>query len=87
MLNRILLKALKLHTRTVFRDMTHAMKKYTTEIRPENTKIRCPVEASEIRILRRIARKSLLDKERNEMIRRTCGLENIIDWIHEQRIE
>ena len=54
---------------------------YTAETRPETTKTRRMLETTEMKILRKIAGKTMLDRERNENIRRTCGTEDVNQWL------
>ena len=56
--------------------MTH-----TAETRPETTKTRRMLETTEMKILQKIDGKTMLDRERNENIRRTCGTEDVNLWL------
>lgn len=38
------------------------------------------METTEMRMLHRISRKTLLDRERSEVIRRTYQTDNNVDW-------
>ena len=48
---------------------------YTAETRPETTKTM--LETTEIKILRKLAGKTMLDREQNKNIGRTCGTEDV----------
>ncbi|XP_015177010.1 PREDICTED: uncharacterized protein LOC107066683 [Polistes dominula] len=61
---------------------------YCAETRPDSAKIKRLLETTEMKILRKIrkiARKTLLDKERSEKIRRTCQTENTNEWVLERK--
>lgn len=50
---------------------------YTAETRPDTAKTKQLLEATEMRVLRRIVGKTLLDRERSENIRSACKVENV----------
>lgn len=50
---------------------------YTSETRPDTSKIQRLLEITEMKILRRFSGKTLLDRQRSESIRRLCEVENI----------
>ena len=55
---------------------------YIAETGPETAKTKRLLETTEIKVLRGIAEKTLLDKETSENIRRTCGIEEDINcWV------
>ena len=55
---------------------------YTAETRPETAKTKKMLETTEIKVLRSIAGKTLLDRETSENIGRTCGIEEYINcWV------
>lgn len=54
---------------------------YTAETRPDTARTRQLLETTEMRVLRRIAGKTLLDRERSEDIRKTCIVENVNHWV------
>ena len=55
---------------------------YTAETRPETAKTKRLLETTEMKVLRGIAGKTLLDRETSENIRRTCGIEEDINcWV------
>ena len=55
---------------------------YTAETRPETAKTKRLLETTEIKVLRGIAGKTLLDRETSENIRRTCEIEEDINcWV------
>ena len=60
---------------------------YTAETRPDTAKTKELLETTEMRVLRRIAGKTLLDRERNESIRRACKVENVNEWILSRKEE
>lgn len=60
---------------------------YCAEIRPDTTKTKRLLETTEMKVLRSIAGKTLLDRETSENIRRTCKTENINEWVLERKKE
>ena len=60
---------------------------YTAETRPDTAKTKQLLETTEMRVLRRIAGKTLLDRERNESIRRACKVENVNEWVLSRKEE
>ena len=54
---------------------------YTAETRPDTTKTKRILETCEMKVLRKIAGKTLLDRERSDNIKRTSKVENINEWI------
>ena len=60
---------------------------YTAETRPETTKTKRLLQTTEMKILRRIAGKTLLDLERNENIRTACNVDDINEWVHKRKEE
>ena len=58
---------------------------YAAETRPETCRTKRILEATEMRITRRIARKTLTDRERSENIRQTSGTDKINDWVLERK--
>ncbi|XP_057671965.1 uncharacterized protein LOC130903732 [Diorhabda carinulata] len=54
---------------------------YTAEIRTETAKTKRIIEIAEIKVLRRIAGKTLLDRERSENIRRFCEIDDVNEWV------
>ena len=53
---------------------------YTEKTRPETAKTKRLLETTEMKVLRGIAGKTLLDRETSESIRRTCGIEEDINY-------
>lgn len=60
---------------------------YTAETRPDTTKTKRILETGEMKVLRKIVGKTLLDRERNENIRRSCQVDNINEWVVNRKIE
>lgn len=60
---------------------------YAGETRPETSKTRRLMETAEMKVLRRILGKTLLDQERSETIRRNCQTENVADWVSNRKKE
>lgn len=60
---------------------------YVAETRPETSKTRQIMEATEMKIVRRIAGRTLLDRERSEDIRRACHIENVNEWVLGRKTE
>lgn len=58
---------------------------YTAETRPDTTKTKSALRTSEMRILRTICGKTLLDRIRNETIRTECETEDIVRWTRKRR--
>lgn len=54
---------------------------YTVEKRPDTAGTRWIVETTEIKMVRRMAGKTLADKERNGNLRRNFNIDNINKWI------
>ncbi|XP_060522502.1 uncharacterized protein LOC132699671 [Cylas formicarius] len=48
-------------------------------------KTRRLLETTEMKILRRISGKTLLDRERNENIRQSCGVDNMNEWVLQRK--
>ena len=53
---------------------------YAAETRPETSETKRILETTEMKTARKIAGKTLMDKERSENIRQTCGIDKIRDW-------
>lgn len=60
---------------------------YTAETRPETSKTKRLLETTEMKVLRRITGKTLLDRERSEIIRNTCKIEDINGWVSNRKKE
>ncbi|XP_030765794.1 uncharacterized protein LOC115889857 [Sitophilus oryzae] len=54
---------------------------YTAETRPDTAKTKRFLETGEMKILRKITSKTLLDRERSNNIRKTCKVDNINEWV------
>ncbi|XP_056629880.1 uncharacterized protein LOC130440644 [Diorhabda sublineata] len=59
----------------------------TTETRHVTAKTKRLLEISEMKVLRKITGKTLLDRERIDDIRQKCRVENINDWILSRKCE
>lgn len=55
---------------------------YMAETRPTTTNTCRLLETAEMKTLRKIAGKTLMDRERSENIRSACNVDNINKWIH-----
>ena len=60
---------------------------YTVETRPETSKTRQILEATEMKVVRKIAGEKLTYRVISENIRRMCGLENINNWVIKKKQE
>ncbi|XP_015187255.1 PREDICTED: uncharacterized protein LOC107072109 [Polistes dominula] len=60
---------------------------YAAETRPETSKTRQIMETTEMKIVRRIAGKSLWDRVRSEGLRKECQIENINDRVLSRKVE
>lgn len=58
---------------------------YTSETRPDTSKTKQLLETTEMKILRRISGKTLLDRERSENIRGQCNVDNINEWVLQRK--
>jgi len=56
---------------------------YTAEPKSGISKTKCLLETTEMRILRSISGKTLLDKARSEEMRKSCEAEDINEYIRE----
>ena len=65
----------------IYKATIRAIMTYTAETRPKTTKTRRILKTTEIKILRKIAGKTMLDRERNENIRRKCGTKDVNQWL------
>ena len=54
---------------------------YGIEARADTTGTQQLLQTAEIRVIRAIQGKTLLDKIRNEDLRATCGIQDIVDWV------
>ncbi|XP_015182496.1 PREDICTED: uncharacterized protein LOC107069571 [Polistes dominula] len=60
---------------------------YAAETKSETSKTRQIMEATEMKIVRRIAGKSLWYRVRSEDLRKACQIENINDWVLSRKVE
>ncbi|XP_045466625.1 uncharacterized protein LOC123675320 [Harmonia axyridis] len=60
---------------------------YTAETRPETAKTKRLMETTEMRVLRRIAGKTLMNRNTSESIRDACGVDNVNYWVLKRRKE
>ncbi|XP_045473979.1 uncharacterized protein LOC123680232 [Harmonia axyridis] len=75
-------KNIKVKTKArIYKAVVRPTMTYTAETRPDTARTRQLLETTEMRVLRRIAGKTLFDREKSENIRRTCGVENINEWV------
>ncbi|XP_060524527.1 uncharacterized protein LOC132700944 [Cylas formicarius] len=79
-------KHLKKHTEVrVCKTTIRPIMTYTAETRSDTAKTSRLLETTEMKILRRISAKTLLDRERNENIRQSCGVDNVNDWVLQRK--
>lgn len=71
----------------IYRSTIRPIMAYTAETRPDTTRTKRMLETAEMKILRRIAGKTLFDRERSDNIRRMCNVENIGEWIQSRKRE
>ncbi|XP_057660707.1 uncharacterized protein LOC130896542 [Diorhabda carinulata] len=57
---------------------------YIAETRPDTKRL---LETTEMKVLRKIARKIFLDRERTENMRNMCKVGNVIDWVLKRKQE
>ena len=58
---------------------------YTAETRPETSKTKQILETTEMKVVRKIAGRTLFDRKRSEEIRRMCKIDNINDWVLQRK--
>lgn len=79
-------KHLKKHTKArVYKTTIRPIMTYTAETRADTARTRRLLETTEMKILRRISGKTLLDRERNENIRQSSGVDNVNDWVLQRK--
>ena len=79
---------LKQETKTrIYKTAIRPIMTYTAETRPDTSKTKKLLETTEMKILRRISGKTLMDRERNENIRQMCKTESINDWVLKRKQE
>lgn len=71
----------------IYKSVIRPIMTYTAETRPDTEKTKRILEVGEMKILRKIAGKTLLDRERSDNIRRTCRVDNITDWVLGRKME
>lgn len=89
-LNDTIWKNKYLHTETkarIYKSVIRPIMTYTAETRPDTAKTKRILEVGEMKILRKIAGKTLFDRERSDNVRRTCGVDNISDWVLARKME
>lgn len=81
-------KHLRIETKArIYKAVVRPVMTYTAETRPETRRTQRYLETSEMKTLRKIAGKTLWDRETNENIRRICGVENINTWVKSRKQE
>ena len=60
---------------------------YGIEARADTTVTQQLLQTAEMRVIRAIQGKTLLDKIRNEDLRATCGIQDIVSWVRVRRRE
>jgi len=81
-------KNIKVETKAIiYKATVRPIMTYTADTRPDTAKTKQLLEITEMRVLRRIAGKTLLDRERNESIRRACKVENVNEWVLSRKEE
>ena len=58
---------------------------YTAETRPETSKTKQILETTEMKVMRKIAGKTLFDRKISEEIRRMCKIDSINDWVLQRK--
>ncbi|XP_045463812.1 uncharacterized protein LOC123673370 [Harmonia axyridis] len=89
-LNDTIWKNKYLHTETkarIYKSVIRPIMTYTAETRPDTAKTKRILEVGEMKILRKIAGKTLFDRERSDNVRRTCGVDNISNWVLARKME
>lgn len=69
----------------IYKSVLRPILTYGTEVRQETAGTRRRIQATEMRVLRRIAKKTRWDRVRNENIRETCQVTDIAIWTRERR--
>ena len=59
--------------------------KYTVETRPKTSKTKQILETTEMKVVRKIAGRTLFDRKRSEEIRRMYKIHNINDWVLQRK--
>ena len=73
MLQYGVIRTLALTKSKIYKTAIRPIMTYTAETRPKTAKTKRLLETTEMKVLRGIAEKTLLDRETSENIRRTCG--------------
>lgn len=71
----------------IYKSVVRPILSYSAETRSDSVKTRQQLETSEMRVLRKIANKTLRDRERNEHIRLICKIEPVSEWVLSRRRE
>uniref|UniRef100_A0AAR5PIR3 Reverse transcriptase domain-containing protein n=1 Tax=Dendroctonus ponderosae TaxID=77166 RepID=A0AAR5PIR3_DENPD len=71
----------------IYKIVVRPMMTYTAETRPETMKTKRLLETAEMKILRRITGKTLLDRARSKDIRTACNVKNINEWVANRKKE
>lgn len=61
----------------IYKTVIKLIMSYTAETRPDTIKTKRIMETSEMKVLRKITGKTLLDRELSDNIRQTCKMENV----------
>ena len=60
---------------------------YTAETRPDTSKTKKLLETTEMKILRRISGKTLMDRKMNKNMKQMCKTKSINDWVLKRKQE
>ncbi|XP_030760558.1 uncharacterized protein LOC115885711 [Sitophilus oryzae] len=71
----------------IYKAVVRPIMTYTAETRSATAKTRKSLETGEMKILRKIAGKTLLDRERSDNIKQTCKVGSINEWVLSRRRE
>lgn len=71
----------------IYKSVVRPVMTYTAETRPQTSRTQRYLETSEMRTLRKIAGKTLWDRETSESIRRICEVDNVNTWVKNRKRE
>ena len=71
----------------VYKSVIRPILTYAAETRSDTAKSAQILEIAEMKTLRRIIKKTRIDKMRNERIREICGIQTVTSWVQRRRTE
>ena len=71
----------------IYKSVVRPILTYASETTVETTKTRQRIETTEMKVLRKIAGKTLRDRIRSANIRESCGIPHIADWMKGRKAE